>query len=170
MSEPASIPPSEAEMARLHHYYDLEIEMVRAVHAFEHALLQPLFLLNGGGAVAYVALMGTLKAQGLLSHCAVAALVLWVAGLVLAVVGAAFAALSQFRFRNLRGLEAVLAERHTGLHDALFEHRPSEQLRAEARKRSQQGRMYRRIAFVLGIASLLAFVVALIPAVTSLGG
>ncbi|MGH1488064.1 MAG: hypothetical protein ACRBK7_01515 [Acidimicrobiales bacterium] len=41
-----------------------ELELNKAVAAFEHAVLAPLYLLNGGGAVAFLTLIGAASGEG----------------------------------------------------------------------------------------------------------
>jgi hypothetical protein len=94
-----SAEPSEAYKAVRAH----ELMLNQATAAFEHAVLAPLVLLNGGAIVAYLTLLGTLAdnrpgltvAQWLLSAAAVLG---WAVGLRAAVTAARHGFLSQRNF------------------------------------------------------------------------
>jgi hypothetical protein len=148
-------------LARLNHLYGLEYEMIRPMAAFEHAALRPLFLLNGGALVAYLTLFGALGKDEFEFLFLALAVGGWVFGLCLATLAAFFAALSQFAFRKHRGTEVVLEEK---LLNISRDPRSEEELNRGIGKHGGQADSYRCIAILVGLASLLFFVVALIPA------
>jgi hypothetical protein len=82
MSDDADLPK---KLERLKHTYGLEYEMIRATAAFEHATLRPLFILNGGALVAYLALLGAGRIDFPIGRLAVLA---WAIGLIAAAVAA----------------------------------------------------------------------------------
>ena len=94
-------------LERLKHAQALELEMIKATAAFEHAALRPPFLLNGGALVVYLALYGVLISRGsgfaLDQALARWAMGLWIAGLVAAAIATAAGFRSQFSFRKHRG-------------------------------------------------------------------
>ncbi|MGC5173273.1 hypothetical protein ACLQ2Q_21745 [Microbacterium sp. DT81.1] len=67
-----------------------EVELNRATAAFEHAMVSPLFLLNGGAAVAFLTLLGAASAEdsnlNIRVELAVLAVVAWTGGLILGAV------------------------------------------------------------------------------------
>ena len=77
-------------------HYDHDLELTRATAAFEHAALKPLYLLNGGALVVYLALLGTWVSSSKPEYpvnLAVAwvAVIVWGVGLVLAVIATGLA-------------------------------------------------------------------------------
>jgi hypothetical protein len=79
-----------------------ELMLNQATSAFEHAAIAPLLLLNGGGAVAFLTLLGAVsnpKARFSASiDWAIAAAVSWGVGLLLAALAASFGLISQRSF------------------------------------------------------------------------
>lgn len=152
----------ELKRERLKHLYALEYEMVRATAAFEHAALRPLFMLNGGALITYLALYGPLR-HGIHFWIGKYALFLWLAGLIGAILTALLGAGSQSALRKHRGREIDRAEIELGLQSG------SE---SEAAKRSaayaRQGQYFRAAAMATGLASLLLFIAALWPAYQSI--
>ena len=100
----------EKQLARLNRSYSLEYEMIRATAAFERAALRPLFLLNGGALIAYLALFTGLGQSGIDISFGKFAFGGWALGLVCATFCAFFGVRSQFKFRRLRGRQADHAE------------------------------------------------------------
>lgn len=80
--------PLSADLAVHRAQRQHELELNRATAAFEHAVLQTLFLLNGGAAVALLTLLGAtgLEGGGLDGDGAVRAVVAWSAGVLVAAV------------------------------------------------------------------------------------
>ena len=156
------------QLARLNHAYNLECEMVRAIAAFEHAAIRPLFLLNGGALVAYLALYGALNrstsATQFDKSYTILAMALWVLGLVFAAICTFTAAKSQFSFREVRGLKVIQAEIEVGLPPT--EEKPPD-VKHEIGRRGQQAECWRWAAVVLGVISLMLFMGAAIPAFLS---
>jgi hypothetical protein len=159
----------EKRLARLRHRYGLEYEMVRAMAAFEHANLRPLFFLNGGALIAFFTLYGALSRTGpkppAFDHpFMMGALVGWILGLLLAMLAANFGAHSQFAFRKLRSTETELEEFKIGLPVD----RSETALNRAIGGFQSTGRNSRRISVALGFASLGAFVIAISCAFASL--
>ena len=155
------------KLERLKHLYGLEYEMIRATAAFEHAAIRPLFILNGGALVVYLGLVGTLRrndAQAAIDFSVGQfAVYLWVAGLVLATLAVFLSALSQFKFRKVRGQEIVQAEIALGLHTGSA----SEAAQAIG-SYGGQAVCYRQAAVVMGVASILLFMAGFWPAFQSI--
>ncbi len=153
-------------LARLGHAYSLEYEMIRATAAFEHAAVRPLFLLNGGALVAYLALYGALSrepAVPLHKLLAIFAMGGWIFGLVFATLCAFAAARSQFAFRKVRGGQVDRAEIEAGF---LAEEKLSDIDQAIG-SHGRQAECWRPAAVVLGVTSLLLFIGSVIPAFLS---
>ncbi|KQO98482.1 hypothetical protein [Leifsonia sp. Leaf264] len=107
-----------------------ELELNRATSAFEHALLSPLFILNGGGAVAFLTLLGATSSKDsslqISPSSAAWAVGLWATGLFVAAVGVLFAYLSQRSLsravRHRRSLiEHAMLAPDSRLHPVLLE-------------------------------------------------
>src|SRR3990172_5283938 len=82
-----------------------ELELLRATTAFEHAVLKPTFLLNGGALVIVFALLGTIwKDKGQFAGVDVLILAIgcWAAGLASAAVASVLGYLSQWAFLKAR--------------------------------------------------------------------
>lgn len=92
-----------------------ELELNKATAAFEHAILQPLFLLNGAAATAFMTLLGVWKGPFekvlFFAACAIGA---WCLGLLGAAAAAAFAYRSQREFSIWARLEREAKERELG--------------------------------------------------------
>ena len=145
------------DLERLKHHYSLEYEMIRAINAFEHAALRPLFLLNGGALVVYLGLFGALRradrseqvidwATGRL------AVSVWAVGLVCATLATFFAAWSQFAFRKQRGREVDREE----IRLAISNKKESE-IADKIKSADKVANRARVVALVLGFASIALF-------------
>jgi hypothetical protein len=92
-----------------------ELMLNQATSAFEHAAIAPLLLLNGGGAVAFLTLLGAVsdpKARFSASiGWAVAAAIAWAVGLVLGALAASFGLVSQRAFSKKHRIERQQMER-----------------------------------------------------------
>jgi hypothetical protein len=92
-----------------------ELMLNQATSAFEHAAIAPLILLNGGGAVAFMTLLGAVsdpKARFSASiGWAVGAALTWAIGLVLAALAASFGLVSQRAFSKKHRIERQQLER-----------------------------------------------------------
>lgn len=92
-----------------------ELMLNQATSAFEHAAIAPLLLLNGGGAVAFLTLLGAVsdpRARFSASiSWAIAASVAWGVGLVLAALAASFGLVSQRAFSKRQRIERQEVER-----------------------------------------------------------
>lgn len=156
------------KLERLKHLYGLEYEMIRAISAFEHAALRPLFLLNGGALVVYLGLFGALG-RGDGARVAIDwstgryAVWLWLVGLLSASVAAFLGALSQFAFRKLRSQEITKAEIELGLSNE-----SDDETNKAIDRHASEGRRRRFAAVIAGIVSFFLFVVGFWPAFTSI--
>jgi hypothetical protein len=154
------------QLARLGHKYGLEYEMVRATAAFEHAVLKPLFLLNGGALIATLTLYGALRGDRFNFLALLLAILGWVVGLCMAAASAFFAAYSQFAFRKLRSVEVALEEKRLNLK----EDRSEDDLIRDSGRYQQQGNCRRQVAVGFGLISLLFFLISLVPAFLARAG
>lgn len=156
------------KLAHLERLYCLEYEMVRATAAFEHATLRPLFLLNGGALVTYLALYGALNRPGgaaaLDTKFAAVAIGCWVVGLLLAMICAFRASQSQYAYRKLRGRQADRKEYELGIQTQ----KSLEKIEQEIGAQIQIGQSAHKWAVVIGVLSLTAFVIAIYPAFKSI--
>jgi len=161
-------PESLAKLEQLKRAYALEYEMVRATATFEHALLRPLFILNGGALVAYLALFGALnRSTDTLASLDFSwgqfAVYLWLAGLLVATLAAYLGAQSQFEFRKQRGREADHAEIERGIRSG-----SALDMATEGAKRGAQAVCARRAAIAAGLLSILLFMAGFWPAFQSI--
>jgi len=83
------------------------LELIRATTAFEHAVLRPPLILNGGALVVSLTLFGALQKQSstINGRSFKFALMFWIAGVLLASVATAFGYYSQAAFRKFRDRE-----------------------------------------------------------------
>jgi hypothetical protein len=92
-----------------------ELMLNQATSAFEHATIAPLLLVNGGGAVAFLALLGALadpKSKLTASTCwAGAAIAAWALGLVSAALAAGFGLRYQRAFSQAHRIQRQQMER-----------------------------------------------------------
>jgi hypothetical protein len=109
-------PPSrevEVEVYRAERAHELMLN--EATSAFEHAAIAPLLLLNGGGAVAFLTLLGAINdPKSKLSAStgwAIAASAAWTLGLIAAALGASFGLTSQRAFSKAHRIERQQVER-----------------------------------------------------------
>ena len=145
-------------MARLEHRYNMEYQMIQATAAFEHAALKPLFLLNGGAAAGFTALYGALEQPDPANaHLFVAAVMIWIVGLLFAVAASSLAAMSQFNFRKYRGIQRSAEERTMGIKVERDDWN-------QADRWSANGLAYRTKAVAAGFLSLGLFALGLMPA------
>lgn len=156
------------QLERLKHYYGLEYEMIRAIAAFEHAAIRPLFVLNGGALVLYLGLVGALRrgepsARFLDWTTGKYAMIAWAVGLICAYGATLLATRSQGRFRHQRGLEVEREEVRLGLAG-----KPENQLNDEITHANTTGNCDQSLAKWIGAGSLLAFLAGLWPALASI--
>ncbi len=152
-----------------------ELELNRATSSFEHAMVSPLLLLNGGAVVAFLTLLGATSTKpsdfDLDRGFAVAAVVAWVLGLVAATlsVHAGYAAQQSFskaaRLRRERIERSLLTD--SPLRAAL--RRPSSDKPEDAADRGRALQARWRAMFWASLASFLtgvgfATAAALVPA------
>jgi hypothetical protein len=156
-----SSPSHDAQLANLNHRYELEYEMIRATTAFEHAAIQPLFYLNGGALGIFITLFSQKSFD---PTWAVSAIIAWTIGLLAASIAAFTGAASQFRFRNLRGVEVQIAEKSLGFDEKLDHEKLHELLGAH----TASGNCYRTVAIRSGYLSVLLFLIGVVLAVGTL--
>lgn len=140
-----------------------ELELDRASATFEHAVLSPLFLLNGGAAAAFLALLGTNTGSQILDPgLAVAAAMTWALGLVAGALAARYGSLAQTEFtravRQRRLLyERALTPETSALYGRLRE--PSEETPEEIHSKGQ--RIRKKFEYFAG-SSVVLFIVGLV--------
>lgn len=145
----------------------IELEMIKATVAFEHAALRPPFLLNGGALVVYLALYGALSrgdSASSFDRCYVYwAMSLWIVGLVVATIATGAGFWSQFSFRRHRGQQIKEAE-------ARDQNNPSDadKRKTESERYARYGEISRKAAFVCVIFSVILFISGVILAFNSL--
>ena len=138
------------------------IELVRATVALENASLKPLYMLNGGALVVFLAFLGALASvEKLLIQISWgfvwAAIASWAVGLLLAAVTTVLAFKSQWHFLRAKDTElrAIDAEDSGELTEAGREF-------ARYEGRTTTGQNYRTGAMCVGGISLLAFLAGII--------
>lgn len=99
-------PPADKKERNRFRYAEIT-ELLRATNAFEHAALRPPFLMNGGAVVVYLALYGTIITSesaavrdSISTPLAIAAMVIWIVGLIAGASAVAFGYYHQFNFRK----------------------------------------------------------------------
>lgn len=100
-------PVADKKEGRDRFLYGEVTELLRATNAFEHAALRPPFLMNGGAVVVYLALYGTIITSesaavrdSISTPLAIAAMAIWIVGLIAGASAVAFGYYSQFNFRK----------------------------------------------------------------------
>lgn len=156
--------PANLDLERLKHARALELEMIRATAAFEHAALKLPFALNGGALGIYLAMYGTLKGgQGLELALVPWAWASWLVGLGAATFATFFGFRSQFAFRKDRGeLVRALDARTAGDAEGFGKHN------ADADCYGKRGSRLRNVASVLVAISFVVFVAGVIVAFRSI--
>jgi hypothetical protein len=145
------------ESRALAHYKALrehERALNDATAEFERAALQPLLLLNGGAAVAFVTLLGAIwekASQRINLTWAIAAVGIWVVGLLLAAIATIKGYLSQREFEIRARIEREIVEEilHMGAHP--------EATRNEMESRRKRAKSHQNWAFGCSLASLMFF-------------
>ena len=111
--DPSVAPSVETELYKAERAHELMLN--QATSAFEHAAIAPLILLNGGGAVAFMTLLGAVsdpKARFSASiGWAVGAAITWAMGLVFVALAASFGLVSQRAFSKKHRIERQQLER-----------------------------------------------------------
>jgi hypothetical protein len=117
MREGAAVAPTNAEVEVYKALRGHEIMLNQATAAFEHAAIAPLLLINGGGAVAFLTLMGAVadkksKSGGVSidTSWAVVATAAWAIGLVSAACAASLGYRAQRGFSKAHRLRRDAAE------------------------------------------------------------
>ena len=139
------------ERLRFDHVHSMEL--LRATAAFEHAALRPPTLLNGGALIVFLALFGSLTPPFFDEDWAIAALLVWIVGLLSATLATATGYYSQFAFRKAhdRRIEANEAREFSKRLKAIQEKR-------RARGFLRKGFRRRRCAELSVLASFLLFI------------
>ena len=91
------------ELEHLKHALESRRQLRQAAMNFEHVALRPLYLLNGGGLVAFLTFLGTGSTPDIDKGWVTGSLVAWLIGLVLAGFTTIFAYRSQFHFYKAHG-------------------------------------------------------------------
>ena len=145
-----------------------ELELNRAAIGFEHAILAPLFLLNGGAIVAFLTLLGATTSTS--SNLDVApACISWAGGLLLGVAANYFVFHSQRRFTRVERLRRQEVERELLLGNARLTAIVTLEKRQYDRERERKGGERWQLAMNLAIGgSVLAFLTGAWFAATSM--
>lgn len=142
-----------------------ELELDRASATFEHAVLSPLFLLNGGAAAAFLALLGTdTGSQVLDPRLAVAAAMAWALGLVAGALAAKYGSLAQREFTRAVRQRRLLYEQALTLPKSALDGKlrePSKETPEEIHVKGQ--RIRERFEYFAG-SSVVLFIVGLVLA------
>ena len=148
---------SDQESRFLAHYKALrehELALNDATAEFERAALQPLLLLNGGAAVAFVALLGAIweKTNSRISlPLAIAAVGVWVVGLLLAAFAMIAGYLRQREFEIRARIEREIAEARLEIEDHPKANRD------EMHDHWTRAKSYERWTYSSALASLVVF-------------
>ncbi len=137
------------------------IELFRAVVTHEHAALRPLFLLNGGAAVAALAFIGQVWPADVSGI--VVAMVIWSVGLFAAGLAAGLAYFSQNAFYRESG-HRQSAKKAKEDNDTA---KASDELKKHETQ-AQRGHRCRIAVYWLGAISLVCFILGAIWSVTTL--
>ena len=93
----------EAKVEHLKHALASRRQLREAAIKFEHAALKPLFLLNGGGLIALLTLLGAKSADQFDQDWVIVSLIAWGFGLTFAGFATGFGYFSQFAFYKAHG-------------------------------------------------------------------
>ena len=150
-----------------------EIMLNQATSAFEHAVLAPLLLLNGGASVAFLTLLGSGTDEksklSLALGWGVAATAMWAAGLIAAAVAASFGfraqrALSRAHRIRRQRVEFELLAQSPALRAHLLPSAPGEDPVLER----QRGRAYGSVFEAIQSISIACFVLGCVFAALSI--
>jgi hypothetical protein len=147
----------------------------QATSAFEHAAISPLLFLNGGGAVAFLTLLGAVsdpKARFSASiGWAVAAACAWAIGLVLGTLAASFGLVSQRAFAKKDRIERQQLERLILKDPAVVQvvagQEPAGGWKKDSDKARDRARRYQRLYELSRWASIVGFVIGVACAAIS---
>ncbi len=147
----------EVEIEHLRHALESRRQLRQATINFEHAALKPLYLLNGGGLIAFLTFLGTGAATNLEGGWTTAAMVIWLIGLVLAGFATAFGYQSQFEFYKAHG---AYQQVQIGLKEYPRDNNISdEEMLKQAKEWGDYADCRRDRAHRFGLCSLAAFVI-----------
>lgn len=136
-----------------------ELELNRATAAFEHAVLAPLYLLNGGAVVAFLTLLGAASASDsrldIETGWAVAAMTSWALGLLAAALATWFGYRAQQGHAIAERIRRLEVEKLIGRHDVAGAASTRVSSRAQLRS-AAAGDNQHRFALAIGW-SVLAF-------------
>jgi hypothetical protein len=152
-----------------------ELMLNQATSAFEHAAISPLLFLNGGGAVAFLTLLGAVsdpKARFSASiGWAVAAACAWGVGLVLAALAASFGLVSQRAFAKKDRIERQQLERllleEAAVVQVLAGEEPAIGWKKASAEVKHRARRYQRLYELSRWASIAGFVIGVACAAIS---
>ena len=149
-----------------------EVELNRATAAFEHAVLAPLYLLNGGAAIAFLTLLGAASAEdsnlNVSTQLAVTAVGLWSLGLTMSALATWLGLQAQRGYSVDERCRRMRVERLLASDDIAEAVRSPVSDAAKAlagRARDNQ----RRFALVIGLSILLFLIGASVGAVAVTG-
>jgi hypothetical protein len=173
VSEPDALSSLTTEVYKAHRAHELMLN--EATSAFEHAAIAPLLLLNGGGAVAFLTLLGAVsdpKARFSASiGWAVTAAVAWAVGLVLGALAASFGLVSQRAFSKKHRIERQQVERlligDSPVAQVVAGSPPERGWEQASRDALQQARRYQKRYEFSRWASIAGFVLGVACAATS---
>ena len=146
----------ETKLEHIKHALESRRQLRQATINFEHAALRVLFLLNGGGLIAFLTFLGTGAGKGLENKwTTTASLIVWLIGLVLAGFATGFGYKSQFKFYKAHGDYQRV---QVGLMEyPLDEDLSDEVLIQRAKESSDYAQCHRDRAHRFGFSSLVAF-------------
>ena len=129
-------------------------QLAEATQAFEHAALKALFILNGGAAIAILAVVGTEAANRLDIGLALIGLAAWALGLIFAGTASWLMYFSQLDFYRASSQELLATRRRDELKQQL-----AQDCDAAHENYSKDAQHHRRCANWLAGASLVAFAI-----------
>jgi nitroreductase len=142
--------------------HEHELELNKATAAFEHAALQPLFLLTGGALVAFLTLLGAIWKESHAVHIGKLAwpLIAWSVGLVFAAAATAMAYRSQRSFTKA----VRTAREQIEFQQSLRKRGPTDDLKTMR----DRAAMLQNFAMFAGGAGLGSFILGVFLALSSL--
>jgi len=149
------------QLEQLKHALESSRQLRQATMNFEHAALKPLFLLNGGALIAFIAFLGSDAGRIMNRDLVISALVCWAIGLLFAAVAVLYGYGSQFAFYKAHGHNLCLKFK-------IYEYEPierpvlEEKARSDYERESNWGNHRRHKSHVTGVLSLLSFAIGVL--------
>jgi len=143
------------KLEHVKHALESRRQLRQATINFEHASLRVLFLLNGGGLIAFLTFLGTEAGKGLENKWTICTLISWLVGLALAGLATGFGYQSQLNFYKAHGRyqQALIDLREYPVDENLTKN----DLENKAKTLGSQAHCQRAWAHYFGIASLVVF-------------